>query len=144
MKPLRFLVFFSMTYLLGTLMSFFFAFAARLIQDDRIFFIPFVSIILLNLFFGWLYFKGIDSSVGWRARVEAMAVWLMLGMVLDVLVLLFIYKKSFADLSYFTPLGYGLKALVLFVAAYVTADAHPRLTAPNLVLHDDLSSNGRV
>lgn len=144
MKPIRFIVLFGTMYVLGTVMAFFFAFASRIIIDDRIFFVPFVSVILLNLFFGWLYFKGIAPSVGWRARTEAIAVWILLGVVLDFLVLVFFYKRSVSDLSYFTPLGYALKILALFVAAYITADAHPRLSSPNLVLADNLSQERRM
>ena len=70
--------------------------------------------------------------------------WILLGVVLDVLVLVFFYKRSFSDLSYFTPLGYALKILVLFVAAYITADSHPRFSSPNLVSPDSLPQERRL
>ena len=54
------------------------------------------------------------------------------------------YKRSFSDLSYFTPLGYALKILVLFVAAYITADSHPRFSSPNLVSPDSLPQERRL
>ena len=114
-------------------MSFFFAFAARILQDSRIVFIPFVSNILFTFLFSWLYFKKIPTA-SWRSRIEAVGVWFGLVLIVDAMVLYLILKRTVTDLTSFSLIGYALTVLALFVAAYVTKDAKTQISSPNLKL----------
>ena len=114
-------------------LSFFFSFAAQILQDARVVFISFIANILLIFLFSWLYFKKIPTA-HWRSRIEAIGVWIGLVLIVDACILYFVLDGSISSLSSFSLFGYLLNVLALFVAAYVTKDSGSSVTSPNLKL----------
>jgi hypothetical protein len=133
MNPRRFIILFIIATAIGLSSSFFFAFAARILQDSRIVFIPFVSNILFTFLFSWLYFKKIPTA-SWRFRLEAIGVWFGLMLLVDSMVLYLILKRAVTDLTTFSLVGYSLTIMALCVAAYVSKDSKKQITSPNLKL----------
>lgn len=134
MQRLRFLLFFSLNYGLGIAMAYFFLFSALYLQKENILFGGFVFTILFVALFGWLYFRGVPLLT-WKQRIEVIAVWVGLTILLDLLLLYTLQGGTIGDLGSFTLIGYLMIIVTLFVAAYVTAGGdHPRITSPNLAI----------
>lgn len=131
MKPIRFLIFFALAYGMGISISFFLLFSARILGEPNLLLASLVIVILLTALFGWLYFRGV-RNISWRARAEAIGVWMALIFVLDMIVLVFLMGGSMKDINLMYVTGLGLQLLGLFVAAYVTAVNHPRISSPDL------------
>ncbi len=124
---------FLIATVVGVSLSFFFSFAAQILQDARVVFISFIANILLIFLFSWLYFKKIPTA-HWRSRIEAIGVWIGLVLIVDACILYFVLDGSISSLSSFSLFGYLLNVLALFVAAYVTKDSGSSVTSPNLKL----------
>lgn len=135
MKIGRFIACWVGYYLLGTATAYFFFFSASYLQNSSILFAGLVFSVLYAFFFSWLYFRGVPS-MRWRHRVEVIAVWLGVAVLLDILALLYIHGASLADIGITTVSGYLLVLLALFVASYITSGEHPKLSSPNLVIEN--------
>ncbi len=133
MNPRRFILMFLAAAIISVSLSFFFSFAAQILQDARVVFVSFITNILFTFLFSWLYFKKIPTAP-WRSRVEAIAVWMGLLLMIDAMILYFILGSTVASLSTFSLFGYMLNVLALLVAAYVTKDSTSQITSPNLKL----------
>ncbi len=133
MKPWRFLLCFGLSYALGISAVYFFVFSATYLQQSRLIFGGLIVSMALTLLFAWLYFRGV-RHLGWKARVEAVAVWFGLALLIDLGFLIFVHGRSVGDLSILSVLAYALQIALLFLAAYVTANEHPRFAAPDLLI----------
>ncbi len=134
MKPWRFLLCFAISYVLGISAVYFFVFSARYLQQSRLIFGGLVISMALTLLFAWIYFRGV-RHLGWKARVEAVAVWFGLTVLIDFGLLIFIHGRSVGDLSTLSIFAYALQITLLFLTAYVTAREHPRFAVPDLLVN---------
>ena len=133
MKPLRFLLMFVLASVANFLVSSFFIFTAKMLGEARLLLAGFVLSIFITFVCSLIYFKGVPD-LSWRERIEVIAVWMGLMMIVDGLIFVFMYDGTFSDLGIFTISGYSLSIITLFVAAYLTTNEHPRLArSPNLM-----------
>ncbi len=131
MKPTRFLIFFLLAYGIGLLISLFLLFSSRILQEPNLIFASMVIVVILTGLFGWLYFRGV-KSISWRAKFEAIGVWMGLVILLDMILLYAIFGGSVKDVNWLYIGGLSMQLLTLFLAAYITAIDHPRISSPDL------------
>ena len=136
MRPWRFLLCFTLSYMFGITAVYFFVFSARYLQQSRVIFGGIIAGMALALLFSWLYFRGV-RHLSWRQRVEAVAVWFGLTLLIDMALLIFVHGRSLADLSFLSVLTYALEISILFLAAYITAHEHPLFSPPDLLMKSD-------
>ena len=134
MKPLRFLILFFASFILGAITAFFMLFSAQYLGRPSLIFIGLLLTFVYTFVFSWWYFRGVQEA-SWRARVEAIVVWMGLYLIFDYMVLTFFYGGSISDLGAISVFSYGTILLILFVSAYITTSQHPKLSAdaPNLM-----------
>ncbi|HJN85030.1 MAG TPA: hypothetical protein QF873_01775 [Patescibacteria group bacterium] len=133
MKPLRFLLMFISASVIAFLVSSFLIFTANMLGEVRLLLAGFVLSIMVTFIFSFLYFKGVPD-LSWRERMEVIAVWMGLMIIVDGIIFRFMYDGTWGDLGVFTIAGYSLSVITLFVAAYLTSSEHPTLArSPNLL-----------
>lgn len=131
--PLRFLVMFLLFYIVGFATSKFFIFSAQYLGEVRLIFVGLMLSFVILFLFSWMYFKK-AKDMAWRERIEVIAVWIALMLILDFLQVVYVYKASITDLGIITVAGYGISILTLFVTAYITSSTHPKFAhSPNLM-----------
>ena len=132
MKPWRFLFCVAGAYVVGFIFSTYFMLAARLLLQPKLILVPFVFIVLLTSASGWLYFRKV-RDLSWRARMEVILAWMLFILLADLVLALVVYRVPLRSLSFLVWVGDALKALGLFLVAYLTAKDHPKFSAPDLL-----------